>query len=228
MARHVLVKLFYGGDVDGPVDENGNPQPEYGFLNRRVFVTCAIYIATVIPALIVDDLGPVLSITGSLGGSMLSYMAPGMAYIGVNGDYFMEWVNNYLQSHNGKKLRKKDSHIDTADDLPVAGEAGNQMDIAAPSYSETSKPWWWFPTLMPIWCALASSGCQGMKAKFANEGVEHVVNGSHQGEDEEAVHPRKRDFIICILFIVFGVIGAVAGLLSNVYVQVNQIFYTPQ
>ena len=72
VARHVIAKIFFNGDSEGDItDENGNTMPagKWCFcIGRRVIITVSIYILALIPALLVDDLGPVLSITGSLGG----------------------------------------------------------------------------------------------------------------------------------------------------------------
>jgi solute carrier family 38 (sodium-coupled neutral amino acid transporter), member 11 len=81
VARHVLVKLLFQGDLDGPIDENGKPLAVFCCMTRRHMITIAIYVLTLIPALIVNDLGPVLSITGALGGSCLCYIAPGVVYL---------------------------------------------------------------------------------------------------------------------------------------------------
>ena len=221
MARHVLVKLMFGGDLDGPVDENGIPQKEFYCFTRRFAVTIFIYIVTLIPALIVNDLGPVLSITGSLGGSMLSYMAPGMVYLGVNGDHFMAWTDNMLETHRRRHAKKEGGD---EIELPVEGDAGQQMQQQAPSYNAVSKPWWWFPALMPIWCALASTGRQAMREKLAAE--DQVANVSDEEEGDE-VHPSPKEYFISVFFIVFGTIGMVAGLGSNIYVEVNNVFYSP-
>ena len=80
VARHVLVQLFWKGDLDGYIFET-TIDPEtgeetviqrksticYNCFNRRHQVTLLIYFMTLAPALVVDDLGPVLSITGAIG-----------------------------------------------------------------------------------------------------------------------------------------------------------------
>jgi sodium-coupled neutral amino acid transporter 11 len=76
VARHVLVHLFHDGDLDGKDDVNhsgveGDEAGGYFCFNRRQTWTMVIYVMTLIPALFVDDLGPVLSITGSLGGGCI-------------------------------------------------------------------------------------------------------------------------------------------------------------
>ncbi len=76
VARHVAVQLVHDGDMDGRDDPNhsgdeGEEAGGFGFLNRRQMWTVVIYLLTLVPALFVDDLGPVLSITGSLGGGCI-------------------------------------------------------------------------------------------------------------------------------------------------------------
>ncbi len=47
-------------------------------LNRRQSWSLGIYCMALVPALFVDDLGPVLSSTGSLGGGRIAYIGPGL------------------------------------------------------------------------------------------------------------------------------------------------------
>jgi hypothetical protein len=44
-------------------------------------------------------------------------------------------------------------------------------------------------------------------------------------DDDLEVH--RNDFCVAIFFIVFGAVAVVAGILSNIYVQVNGIFFSP-
>lgn len=219
VARHVVLKIFFDSDIDGPLDASGNPKPEFLCFSRRFAVTIGIYIVTLIPALIVNDLGPVLSITGSLGGSMLSYMAPGMVYLGVNGDHFTAWTNNLIEAHRFRKTKQSGGDVD----LPLEGDANQQIQQPE-MYPSGSKPLWWFPTLMPIWCALASAGSNGMKNKIPDDTQTPTLTNEEEGD---VVHPSPRQYMIAIFFIVFGTIGMVAGLLSNIYVQMNNVFYSP-
>jgi hypothetical protein len=219
VARHVVLKIFFDSDIDGPLDASGNPRPEFFCFSRRFAVTIGIYIMTLIPALIVDDLGPVLSITGSLGGSMLSYMAPGMVYLGVNGEHFIAWTNNLIEAHRFRRTKQSGGDVD----LPLEGDANQQIQQPE-MYPSGSKPLWWFPALMPIWCALASAGCNGMKTKISDD---TQTSTSTDEEEGDVLDPSPRQYMIAIFFIVFGTIGMVAGLLSNIYVQVNNTFFSP-
>lgn len=211
--RHVIIKLLFDGDVDG-VDEST------GFLNRRVKWTLILYLATLAPALFFDDLGPVLSITGSLGGSCLSYIAPGLVYLGVNGDGFMEYLASKITPKAGS----------TAEELPAEGDAQAKMQTIELStdLSGISKPWWWYPALMPVWVNIAERGHKNMSQEISKYEQEHGIAHGDGDPDTETIGPKIRDFYISIFFICFGTIACVAGILSNIYVQVNDIFFTPQ
>lgn len=80
--------------------------------------------------------------------------------------------------------------------------------------------------LQPIWCAIANSGESGTKAFLAELGVpaDHAAPAS---DNEEVVAPSHRDYIISIVFIICGVVAAVLGVASNIYVQANNIFFSP-
>ena len=228
VARHVLVQLFYNGNMDNTtVGPNGEQVPEQkmcGFFGRREQITLGLYVITLIPALIVDDLGPVLSFTGSLGASCIAYIAPGLVYIGINGGDFLQWATGSVRS------KSKDSEHGGADpgqiELPVVGDSSASMEVRTDHDMGGSKPWWWFPVGMPIWTAIASMGEHGTTEFMAELGV----SGNHHvatGEDDEVVSPNRKDFIISIVFIICGIIAAVCGVASNIYVQVNDIFFSP-
>merc|ERR1712238_228239 len=72
----------------------------FGLLNRRHQVTLLIYVVTLIPALLVEDIGPVLSVTGAIGGCALAYIGPGLAYLGIHGDDFLQRLANVILSMN--------------------------------------------------------------------------------------------------------------------------------
>lgn len=154
VARHVIIQLVYNGNMDNTtVGPNGEQIPEQkmlGFLGRRELVTLGLYVMTLIPALIVDDLGPVLSLTGSLGASCIAYIAPGLVYIGVNGADFMQWATGSVRVKNTGGAAPGEV------ELPVAGDSSANMEVRNDDFSNMggSKPWWWFPTgMVSNWCA---------------------------------------------------------------------------
>jgi sodium-coupled neutral amino acid transporter 11 len=227
VARHVLIKLFFDGDMDGNENEtalsseySSGQTPSQGFFSRRFKWTCYIYLSTLVPALFLDDLGPVLSLTGAIGGCSLAYIGPGLMYIGVNGDDFLAFIANYLDD------RKRGATPSGVGELPIEGDANANMQTSEFVIPAGAKPWWWYPALMPCWVRVATVGSLGTKECLARLEAEH---GPPSGEDvqSETIGPCKRDYFISIFFVSFGFVALAAGILSNLFVQINGIFYTP-
>jgi len=217
VARHVVAMLFFNGDIEG--ESTGNDSKFLGCIGRREVLVIALYLATVIPALFLDNIGPVLSITGSLGGSCVAYIGPGLIYFGVHGDEFIEYTNMLLGKH---------PHTDTQIELPVAGDAGATIDQSEsqPAYNPESKPWWWFVGLFPIWRAIASTGAIGMK--FNLEQLEQDNPGCTSVQPEgEIIRANTRNYYVAMFFIAFGAVAALVGLISNIYVELEKVFYSP-
>jgi hypothetical protein len=214
VARHVLGQLWLGGSMD---------------TGQRYKLTIGLYICSLIPALILHDLGPVLSLTGSLGASAVAYIGPGLAYLGINGRDFIDWV------HQGNN--KSCSMVETTrttilgkDELPIAGDGTAMMqtvrdpdDALGSTFWYRKKPWWWWPLAMPIWLAIANRGARGTDAFLAD------YNGPPLSSSDAVilVIPQRRNYVVACLFIAFGVVAVVCGVASNIYVQVHGIFFTP-
>jgi len=244
VARHVLMQLLFNGNMDNTTinSETGEVVPERKWLyviGRREFWTILLYFSALVPALIFSDLGPVLSLTGSLGASCISYIAPGLAYIGLNGDDFLARTGSKTGGGSSGSSKPPNGEVE----LPVAGDATATMqtppEVARPS---GSKPWWWWPLAMPIWVSLASTGARGCENFFDKLGGQEEVDRRRlqrkaeqqmqqeggtdavvDDDDDHVFNPRKSDYCYSVFFIVFGVIAAVAGVLSNIYIQVNKI-----
>jgi sodium-coupled neutral amino acid transporter 11 len=311
VARHVLVELIWGGDMNGytihsVIDEETGEEIITqkkskcfcGILNRRHQVTLLIYILTLIPALIVEDLGPVLSITGAIGGCSLAYIGPGLAYLGIYGDDLLQRCANIILSMNTTKTKTDEA------ELPIDGDATAQMDdnnnnnnnnnslnnvdprlVFSKDYMKGySKPYWWYPLGMPIWISIALKGSNGLNERLtelesdqyrSSSPVSNIINNNNNntddsssppnnnenenggngstavtttndgdssstttttnvnatvitttGEDETSctVEPCIIDYGFAIFFIVFGSIALIAGVASNVYVQIHGIY----
>ena len=256
VARHVLVVLFHGGDIDGVVHQeedistvNSNitattPREQLICLclNRRHILSMGIFFATLLPAIILSDIGPVLSITGSLGGAFLCYFSPGMVYLGVYGEEFLQSTEQLLDSYHGGKLfkrkqqkNKSNSHV-TKDDLPMDGTANvwlNTHDHQNPSSSielpiagdssqvlvtfpkaTQSKPIWWYIGLFPFWCFIARVGKSNMNKKCSSAAT---LSQSSDILGDISKPPTCCDFLYAMVFITFGIISAVAGVVSNIW-----------
>ena len=230
VARHVLIQLLFNGDIDGHTTDPNTGQvveaPKVLFFFRRRHIwTLAIYVSTLVPALIVNDLGPVLSYTGAIGGCSLAYIAPGLAYLGVHGEAFLAWMAEVVD----RRTKKTGLTVNTVGDLPVEGGARAHMEMSVVSSTlRGAKPWWWIPLLMPIWVKVATKGAKGMNERLTELGLCHgLLPRREEQTSYETVPFRRRDAIFSIFFVVFGVTALVAGILSNIYVQVNGIFLSP-
>jgi len=219
VARHVMVQLVHAGDLDATDDpshsgEDGEEAGGFGPLNRRQSWTLGIYLMTLLPALVVDDLGPVLSFTGSLGGGCIAYMGPGLVYLGVNGDAFLSFVAGLLK-------QPESGGVVTASDLPLAGDANKFMTSEPAELDSIPKPVWWYLLGFPVWTKIAHVGRTNMMKKVddANSAYETAAY------DENTMVPNGREFFIAIFFICFGVLSAIAGVASNMYVQLNRDDY---
>jgi solute carrier family 38 (sodium-coupled neutral amino acid transporter), member 11 len=222
VARHVVAQLLFSGSMDNTtVDSSGNTVPEskwLGCIGRRERWTIYLYVAALIPALAFKDLGPVLSLTGSLGASCVAYIAPGLVYLGVNGDDFIAWITGRQESDGNAEI-----------ELPVAGDAKASIGASFEGkVASKRKPWWWYPCGAPIWVAIARTGDNGCKHFLSDMTTRVGQQIAGDGDNEvDNIGPRRSDYVNSIILLIFGVVALVAGVVSNVYVQVNNVFYTP-
>lgn len=59
-------------------------------MDRRVVTTIVLYLSVLIPALHFDDVGVVLAWTGTVAATSLSFIGPGMLFLGVHGQEFLD------------------------------------------------------------------------------------------------------------------------------------------
>ena len=213
-------------------------------MNRRQSWTMTVYLITLIPALLVSDIGPVLSLTGAVGGSCIAYIGPGLIFLGVNGEAFLSKIGDWVESwrrargHSAGDNTNFDNNGNASvseRDLPVEGNASLEIPQDAnnsihsyESITVGSKPLWYYLGLFPLWCSIANSGAKHMKKKIDAAICLTPGRGSTSDSGEEGTKvllplPSKWDFCVSLFFILFGVISAVAGVTSNVYIQWNDL-----
>jgi len=182
---------------------------------------------TLLPALIVNDIGPVLSLTGAIGGSCISYIGPGLVYLGVNGEDWVRMVGSWLDRWRRARGHATTRGSDDTPELPAEGDASLKMahgDGGAVSYETIisgSKPVWYYLGLFPIWTYVAHRGATHMRTKID---VANAVSGGSAADVNESnvlQGATKFDFAVAFFFIIFGVVSMVAGVVSNVSFQVN-------
>jgi hypothetical protein len=136
----MIVLLFSGRHA-----HEGNDHTVLARSDRRITLTFVLYIFAILPALLFKDIGVVLAATGAVGGSSLSYLGPGMVYLGIHGNMFLEiasrlwctgakwnrWMWRYPLSE-GETLHQRNNGI---------------IVLVL-----------WYITLMPLWCLIADVG----------------------------------------------------------------------
>jgi sodium-coupled neutral amino acid transporter 11 len=128
VCRHVVMtNLFEGRDA-----HEGDDHTVLDRWDRRVITTITLYLGVLIPALNCDDVGIVLALTGTVAASTLTYIGPGVLFIGVHGQEFLDLVESRWGS------------VDRNDDRDFK----NQL--------------LWNLFLMPIWCKIAATGKRGL------------------------------------------------------------------
>jgi hypothetical protein len=183
---------------------------------------------TLLPALIVDDIGPVLSLTGAIGGSCISYIGPGLVYLGVNGEEFLQMVGGWLD--RWRRARGYTTSV-TNMEIPAEGNASLKIihDDGLVTYetiTDGRKPILYYLGLFPLWTFIAHRGATHMQVKVD---AATAVSRGETSVDESNVLPSatKYDFAVSFFFILFGLVSMVAGVISNVYVQVNNLDEVP-
>lgn len=198
-------------------------------MNRRQTWTLLVYLSTLLPALIFSDIGPVLSLTGAIGGGCIAYIGPGLVFLGVNGEDFLNSVLGRLERWRGSKNANNNNNSGsgvTEEDLPVDGDASLEIDATTSidAYERIvsgSKPLWYYLGLFPMWCAIANKGATHVKKKTDAAFAVTGVSAESAPVDRSLLlpPPTKRDYSIALFFVCFGVVSAVAGVVSNLYVQ---------
>jgi len=187
VARHVCVVMFFKGRRA----HEGDLHSVLARKDRRVSVTFFLYIISLVPALLFDDLGSVFSVTGSLGGAALSYVGPGMTYIAVHGTEFLElasqrwsYVPTNLSSDSNFSIKTTPTSMSTTMS-PTSRRALHPDDIEKGTDSSTDREerprknicarcfdcLLWYILLMPIWCKVALFGKKMMKKHREEEAL---------------------------------------------------------
>lgn len=164
VARHVCVVLFFKGRRA----HEGDDHSVLSRRDRRVAITLALYIVSLAPALLFTDLGSVFSITGSLGGAILSYVGPGLTFIAVHGDEFLllassRWSNvpgvqnTTCQETKPSSVLNRDVEANTS--KPIEPSIKKEKHAILQVYDDIC----WYLYFMPLWCTIANHGTKMLK-----------------------------------------------------------------
>eukprot|EP00986_Skeletonema_menzelii_P017730 scaffold21543_cov145-Skeletonema_menzelii.AAC.2 len=220
VARHVIMtNLFRGRQA-----HEGDDHSVLDRWDRRAVITIILFSSCLLSALNYDDVGLVLAWTGTVAATTLSYIVPGMLYLGVNGQDYLDFVKDRW------------GFASTFDDSDVSW------------YQRLL----WYSSLMPVWCGIASMGSRGVADHEAkkvlmsptefrlgkiihkrkmydalpttsastnesqldfvlNDAIDIEVDAEEDPLDEEK---SATDFMVAIFFILFGVLAFGAGVFS--------------
>lgn len=143
VARHALVVLLF----EGRQAHEGDDHTILARKDRRVVMTLTLYIAALLPAIMFEDVGTVLAVTGAVAGSCLSYLGPGAAFLGVHGKHFLNNVANWEVSREEQLIMWK---------YPVGRKVENVQSVGI--IAQLFNALLWYCSCMPLWCAIASTG----------------------------------------------------------------------
>jgi sodium-coupled neutral amino acid transporter 11 len=176
VARHVCVSLFFKGRRAHEGNADADILQRF---DRRVGLTMALYLATVIPASLAEDLGNVLALTGAIGGSSLCYLGPGAVYLGIHGERFLQLVdesswlgawhkqqtttqtNKRMLHPNGDSLVQETTPLVARERLPMTTTNGEEEASSWKTrMTEGLQTILAYALWMPLWCFIAAYGKQ--------------------------------------------------------------------
>ena len=162
VCRHVLVVLFFRGRRA----HEGDDAAVLARKDRRVAITLIVYFACLIPALLVDNVGSVLAITGTIGASCLAYIGPGLIYMAVYGGEFLDKVDEIWGSSSSfvvEAEHEKDVESSRLLMTSTQPQAGTKHGKSQSTLENVMKGVAWYVLLMPIWCFVSDMGQKKLK-----------------------------------------------------------------
>lgn len=168
VCRHVLVELFF----DGRSAHEGDDASVLRRRDRRVAITLVVYFSCLFPALVVDDVGEVLALTGTIGASSLAYIGPGLVYMAVYGGEFLEkvdtiWGSSDDEDDNQARDVESSRLIEsTKTPRPTSGSTPSQS-VLQTLVGGTA----WYLLFMPIWVSIATLGKNNLSKFRENEAL---------------------------------------------------------
>jgi amino acid permease len=123
VCRHVLTQIIYG-----EAEEENREYLQSDNRQQRQRMTLLVFSITMIPGLILDDLGIILALTGTIGATSMAYIGPGLIYLGVFGEEFLYVVSRAFADvvtifHRGKC-------VDCTSDSPSSSNTNNTSIMA--------------------------------------------------------------------------------------------------
>jgi len=138
----------------------------------------ALYVLSLVPALLMQSTGRVLAVTGAIAGSSLAYIAPGMVTVGVHSDVLIElvherWSNssNYLWGYPEKvgEVEVGGSNGNSSKHLDISEDRQEQVITTSSNTTSKMDVLTWYLFLMPIWSLIALVGKKKLADHFKKE-----------------------------------------------------------
>ncbi|EJK69139.1 hypothetical protein THAOC_09635 [Thalassiosira oceanica] len=165
--------------------------------DRRVAITLVVYLSCLLPALVVDNVGNVLAVSGTIGASCLAYIGPGrcrtllilqallanfasrhahlpgLIYLAVHGEDFLEKVDHIWgggSSPTAIESSSRSQDVESARLLPKP-KHGTPFFRKAGLFPSVT----WYLLVMPVWCFVAETG----KSKLDEFKAEKALKSPH-------------------------------------------------
>lgn len=158
ITSHQSMVLFFKGSLA----HDGDDSIVLMRLDRRVILTWLLYVASLIPAILWESTGKVLSVTGAIGGSSIAYIVPGLTFLAIHSNTFIDLIHNrwdgsseQLWGYPGRLVREIE-----------AGRGEN--NCALPRVSNWDA-FCWHIVGMPIWSAIAIIGQSNLAKHFEKQ-----------------------------------------------------------
>ena len=158
VARHALIVLMFSGRKA----HEGDDHTVLARTDRRVILTLLLYISAVVPAMMWDDTGIVLAITGAVAGSCLSYLGPGFVFLGIYGREFLAKAR-WNVSTTVQKMMWMYPTGDQQGQIQQLVTVEEEGGVGLAVIELCRLILWWF-TLMPLWCFIANTGSTNLEA----------------------------------------------------------------
>jgi sodium-coupled neutral amino acid transporter 11 len=112
---------------------------------RDLLIVLLLDVAALGLGILFKDLGDTVALVGAIGGSLASFVIPGLVYLGVNGDDFITWTNTLLLGSDADSSLIQNFTVKLTDE---------------------TKPWWFYILGFPIWCYIADWGATSVAVKL--------------------------------------------------------------
>jgi len=179
--RHVCMVIMFKGRAA----HEGNDHLVLARTDRRILLTLGIYIITLLPALLLEDLGKVLAVTGAVAGSSLSYICPGASYLAAHGSEFVKLIQRKWTWGNpdpsAKLARELEASLAKNTESPKTQPAdstnciceGLKMIFGRSAY---------LLSLMPVWMCCARLGIKSLADHVERESLKSPALNKRLGK----------------------------------------------